>query len=200
MSELNFAPIAVADAHAKAMKRQFEVTPFGNRPLASSSRPVKTSVAENEPDRDYARGFSDGSAQSEREFAAKHKRMQALMAAASALQPEPSEELAALIVNAVIKLARTAIGNAVIDREWLIARSHEAAGIVSECDAAQTLWVHTDDVTLLEGAGLPFAIHADFDAAPGSIRIGCSTSWIEHGRPLCLEQLDAAIIAGSPVA
>lgn len=192
MSDLVFAPIAVADAHA--VPGRFQIWPFGNSALAPSPQ-AETSDPEDFADQDYARGFSDGCAQSRLEFAAEHEKMLALVTAATALKPEPSDELATVIVEAVNRLTRMAIGNAAIDQDWLIARAKEAAGIVSECDAAQTLWVNAADVALLQSAGLNLTIQADPDAAPGSIRIGCATGWIEHGLPLCLEQLDAATIA-----
>lgn len=145
-----------------------------------------------------ARAYAEGRASAAKDHAEESERLRALVAAATALQPEPSAELAVLIVRAVVGLAREAVGAAPVDAEWLRARAREAAAVISQCDAAQTIWVHPDDVALLEGADLAMAVHPDPTAARGSIRIACSSGWIEHGRPLYLEQLDAILAAGGP--
>lgn len=194
MSDLSFALVSLSHAHAAPAR-------FRTRTFASAGRALGS--GQHEPgdtpetcEQAYARGFGAGIAQVTSEFGAEQVRMRALVANTNALQPEPSDELSVLIVEAVAKLALLAVGEAPIDREWLVARAQEAAAIIADCDAARTVWVHPDDAAFLTEAGLALAIHPDPDAEPGSIRIACSSGWIEHGRPLYLEQIDALRIAG----
>jgi flagellar assembly protein FliH len=196
MSEPICAPIAIANAHA--LPGLFRTTSFDHRQVTSCRHPEGEVAPQKTIAQAYDRGFCDGHSRAVADFAAERSRLLALVSTATALELEPSDELAAMMVDAVVRLARAAVGNAVIDHDWLVERAYEAAAIISQCDAAQTLWVNPDDVSTLEGAGLPLAIHADPDAAPGSIRIGCSSGWIEHGVPLYLEQLQAATTIERP--
>lgn len=197
MSDLICAPIAVANAHP--LQAAFRITPYGEQSTTPCRHSSVSVMLEETVDQAYDRGIEAGRAKAVLEFSEERQRLLALVASATALQPEPSEELAALIVQAVNRLVRAAMGNVAIDQNWLTARAHEAADSISQCDTAQTLWAHPDDVALLEAAELSLAVIADPDAAPGSIRVGCSSGWIEHGLPLYLEQLEAATAIDRPV-
>jgi flagellar assembly protein FliH len=189
MSEVVGVPIMVSDAHQPS--GGFEARTF----VADGHVPAHQAASRNQAretlEQAFARGFSEGGDHAASEFASERARWQALVASSAALQPDPSDELAALIADAVTGLAQSVIGRAPIDQEWLIARAHEAAAIIADCDAARTIWVHPDDAPLLADASLALEIHADPDAAPGSIRTACSSGWIEHGRSLFIEQIDA---------
>lgn len=154
--------------------------------FATSSDPVPVGPAEDDP---YARGLADGQQFVAAAFDLERLKLQDLIASSQALQPEPSDELAALIGEAVEALVIQIVGSAVIDRDLLTARAKQAAGIVAECDAARTMWVHPDDVALLDESAFAIPLMADPEAERGSIRIDCSAGWIEHGTALYLDQL-----------
>lgn len=137
----------------------------------------------------YARGLADGQQMAAAAFAVERGQLLQLIAAAEALQPEPSDELAVLIGETVEMLVSQIVGNASIDRDLLNKRAKQAADLVAECDAARTIWLHPDDIALFDENGLALEIMADPEAERGSIRIDCSAGWIEHGTALYLEQL-----------
>lgn len=142
-----------------------------------------------EEDDPYARGLADGQQIAAAAFDLERLRLQHLIASSQALQPEPSDELAALIGEAVDALVTQIVGSAVVDRDLLMDRAKQAAGIVAECDAARTMWVHPEDASLLDDAPFAIPVMADPEAERGSIRIDCSAGWIEHGTALYLDQL-----------
>jgi hypothetical protein len=81
------------------------------------------------------------------------------------------------------------IGNAPIDRDWLNTHARRAADMIAECDAARTMWVHPYDLPLIDSNLISLTLMADPEAERGSIRIDCSTGWIEHGTALYLDEL-----------
>lgn len=143
-------------------------------------------IVEDDP---YARGLADGQQIAEAAFAVERRRLQAMIAAADALQPEPSDELAVLIGETVEILVGQIVGSAAIDHDLLNARAKQAADLVAECDAARTIWLHPEDIALFDQNTLGLEVMADPKAERGSIRIDCSAGWIEHGTALYLEQL-----------
>ncbi len=145
------------------------------------------------PGDDYARGVADGQDLAATAFAVERQQLAALVTAAQALQPEPSEELAQLIAEAVVRLVTQIVADAPIDAAWLKAQAARAAEVVADCDAARTLWLHPDDIALLGGTQMPLPVQADQTAARGSIRIECSAGWIEHGRSIYLDALRSAL-------
>ncbi len=137
----------------------------------------------------YQSGVAEGRLLAAAEFALEKQSLLTLLGAANALQPEPSDELAVLIGEAVEMLVRQIVGDVAIDSVLLADRAQQAAALVAECDAARTMWVHPDDLDLLDQSILAIPLKADPAAERGSIRIDCSAGWIEHGTALYLDQL-----------
>jgi flagellar assembly protein FliH len=166
-------------------------TPLHNNTASSggfvtSNEAVPVGLEEDDP---YARGLADGQHMAAAAFELERIKLQDLIASAQALQTEPSDELAVLIGEAVEMLVTQIVGSAIVDRDLLATRAQQAAAIVAECDAARTMWVHPDDVALLDEDAFAIPLMADPKAERGSIRIDCSAGWIEHGTALYLEQL-----------
>jgi flagellar assembly protein FliH len=134
-------------------------------------------------------GFRAGLAEGDKERQA----LQSLLAAASALQPEPSDEIAVLIAETVMRLVTTIVGSTPIDRKVIQDRARQAASLICDADAARTMWVHPDDLPLLVGCEFALAIRPDPICERGSIRIDCSPGWIEHGNALYLDDLRAEL-------
>ncbi len=137
----------------------------------------------------YALGFEEGQQAATQAFEIERAALMKLIASADALQNEPSEELAVLISETVKRLVSEIIGNAPIDADWLNTHARRAADMVAECDSARTMWVHPDDLPLIDSNLISLTLMPDPEAERGSIRIDCSTGWIEHGSALYLDEL-----------
>jgi flagellar assembly protein FliH len=133
--------------------------------------------------------WDEGRMAAAQEWEDERSAMLTLIAAAQALQPEPSEELAALIAETVLLLVSDIVGQVEVDRDGLLRRAKRAAAQIGECDNARVLLAHPQDVALLADANLSLTIMADPLAEPGSIRIDCSPGWIEHGTSIYLDSL-----------
>jgi flagellar assembly protein FliH len=169
-------------------------------------RPMLGAVATVE-DRDdapiadlYALGFEEGQQMAAQAAEIERAALMKLIASASALQSEPSEELAVLIGEAVDRLVSEIIGKASIDRDWLNTHAKRAADMVAECDAARTMWLHPDDLPLIDSNLISLTLMGDPEAERGSIRIDCSTGWIEHGTALYLDELRTELGLGGQSA
>jgi flagellar assembly protein FliH len=162
---------------------------------AQSAPPASSTVATNgstEPD-PYEMGYQAGRRDAAASFAAERAALQRLISSAAALQSEPSDELAALIGETVLRLVSQIVGDVAIDPDWLANRARRAAAIIGQCDDARSMSVHPDDFALLKGADIPLSLVADEDMPRGSIRIGCSAGWIEAGTALYLDMLRAEL-------
>lgn len=152
----------------------------------------ESNPAETEVDQ-FALGLAEGQALAAAAFELERDQFRMLLAGSQALQAESSEELAVLIAETVERLVCDIVGETPLGREQLLARASRAASLIAECDAARTLWVHPDDLTLLQSCDLALQPMADPDAERGSMRIDCSHGWIEHGTSLYLRELRAQL-------
>lgn len=137
----------------------------------------------------FVQGFEEGQRVAREAFIAERAALQRLVESASALQPEPSEELAMLVGDTVYRLVTDIVGEVEIDRERLMRRATACTALIAECDNARTLHVNPADLPLLEGLQTSLSIAGDPTLARGDIRIDCSAGWIEHGTSLYLEAL-----------
>ncbi len=177
--------IALVDARAVAS---------GFVPLRrATDRPVTApSVAVPEPDQ-YTLGYADGARCAADDFASERASLRGLVAAADALQPEPCEELAAMIAATVERLVTDLVGRAAVDHDFLLARVGIAMASIADADAARTLWLNPDDLALFGDAALPLAAHPDPTLERGALRIDCSLGWVEDGRSIHLDALRSSL-------
>jgi len=190
--ETGFTPVLLAAAQARS--GGFRPLHLGPAPRAAEAPPPAPEPAETEPaDDPFARGLAEGQRLAEAGFAVERHQLLALVAAAEALQDEPSEELAQLIAETVERLVRQIVESAPIDAEWLQTQADIAAAMVAEADKARTLWVNPADAVLLSDSGIALPIEADAAMMRGTVRIETSTGWIEHGRAVYLDELRAAL-------
>jgi flagellar assembly protein FliH len=168
-------------------------SPFSNgvRQTRMMERTSTTPLA-NDSDA-FAKGFEAGEQAASETISAERESFKRLVESASAFQPEPSEELAALIAETVCRLVEEIVGSTVIDNERLAERAAAAAQLISECDANRTLFAHPDDVEYLQSSAIALAIKPDATVERGGLRIDCSAGWIEHGSSLYLEALRAEL-------
>ncbi|MEP6784287.1 MAG: flagellar biosynthetic protein [Sphingomonadales bacterium] len=190
MSEAVITRISLVDARAPASA----FSPM--RVQASGSRFVRESVGETVDDV-FAQGYAEGERAVRASFNVEREALATLLAAADALQPESSEELAAMIAMTVERLVAEIVGQVDIDRTWMLSRIERAVGHIGEADAARTLWLHPDDLALLDGIDFPIELRPDPDLERGALRIDCSSGWIEDSRSLHLEALRATLGTGA---
>ena len=191
MSDLASESTVAALAHAMARDGGFRPLQFG-QPRSAPLTPVAEAAAEPADD-PFSRGLAEGQRLAEAAFAVERQQLLAMVAAAEALQDEPSEELAQLIAETVERLVRQIVETAPIDAEWLRAQAETAAAMVADADKARTLWVHPEDAALLTDAPLALPVAADASMTRGTVRIETSAGWIEHGRAVHLAELRAAL-------
>jgi flagellar assembly protein FliH len=166
----------------------------GFRPMHREyAGPAPTPCIQKSAEDPYACGLADGQELAETAFAEERSHLRALLNASENLQPEPSEELAQLIGEAVFRLVRQIIETAPFDAEWLHKQAQKAADSIADCDSARTAWLHPDDVAIIEQTTFPLPVMADPAAERGSIRIDCSAGWVEHGRSNYLDALRIAL-------
>lgn len=187
MSEAAFARVSLIDARAPTSA----FSPMRARAVAGSPG-ASASRAEHASD-PFAIGFAEGERVATERFAADHDNLLKLIATANVFQPEPSEELAAMIATTVERLVTELVGTMPVERPWLIDRIERAMSCIGEADAARTLWLHPDDAALVADADLPLEIHADAALERGALRIDCSLGWIEDSRSLHLDALRATL-------
>ncbi len=187
MSEQAFQALRLADIHL--FDQGFTPQPHLTAQQTGFVGGHEDSQVETEAIDPYQCGIAEGRLLAAADFALEKRSLQALLSSADALQPEPSDELAVLIGEAVEMLVRQIVGDVAIDAELLTKRAQQAASLVAECDAARTMWVHPDDLDLLDPDVLAIPLKPDPAAERGSIRIDCSAGWIEHGTALYLDQL-----------
>jgi flagellar assembly protein FliH len=188
MSDPVIARISLVDARAPT--RQF--SPLQRR-ATDTPAAVQTDA---EVDR-YAIGFDDGQRTAAMAFEAERAGLVRLLAAADSLQPEPSEELAAMIALTVDRLVRAIVGTAPVDRAWLAERIDGALACIGEADAARTLWLHPDDLALVGNLDIALDMLSDPALERGALRIDCSRGWIEDARSVHLDALSATLGTGT---
>ncbi len=179
--------INIADAHVSGSDFQRAVRP--------NETPASHLTHRDDP---FQRGFEQGSAAAAELFEIERDRLIALLEACDALKSEASEEVAAMIAETVMALVTQIVGSVEIDSGLLIRRTKEAVAIIAETDGARTLHLHPEDIPVIEGANLSINIMADEALPRGSVRVGYSAGWVEHGIPLYLDALHEALDLDSP--
>lgn len=169
--------------------------PLFQQEASATSTDLKSTAQQDRPsdESDFARGYAEGEAATTAAFAEERDALQTLIFNLENLQTEPSEELALLIGKTVEGLVRQIVGDFTPDAEWLEGRIEKAAKLISKCDAARTIWMHPEDVALLDKNRSPLDFVADETAQRGSVRIECSRGWIESENALYLEELCAEL-------
>ena len=187
MSDLGFVRVSLLDARAPQSSFVPSYAPTGDTRTGPVA-PIPESDAEV-----FERGVVEGGRQATEAYAQERNALISLLAAVEALQPEPSEELAAMIAVTVERLVTGIVGMLPVDRPWLTQRVERAMTYISAADAARTLWMHPDDLGLIDPSVVPIDVRADGELERGALRIDCSHGWIEDSRSQYLEDLRATL-------
>jgi flagellar assembly protein FliH len=188
MSDLAFARVSLLDARAPA--RAF--SPLRARAINETTPAPMADRDDTGPDL-FSLGYAAGQQAANESFATERAALLQLVAAANAFQPEPSEELAAMISTTVERLVTDLVGAMPVEKDWLTERIDRAMNCLGEADAARTLWLHPGDLALLADVQLPLDLQADETLERGALRIDCSMGWIEDSRSLHLDALRATL-------
>jgi len=141
----------------------------------------------------YARGYEDGRATVEAEFAAERDALARLAETLEVLQPQPANALALLLAETVDRLVREVVGQVEIDPITLLARAQAAAELVAREAQPSKLHAHPDDLVHLREARLDVSFEADPALPRGTIVLETGEGWIEDGPAVRLERLRAEL-------
>lgn len=141
------------------------------------------------PADEFERGLAEGQALAAAAFAGERRRMQALIAAAEALQPVEPESLRTLICTTVERLVDEIVGATPVNAERLRQQIEEAMDLSGSLADDAVLTLSPGDIALLDGAALPLRIAEDPLLEPGTLRLETGSGTIEHGRAVQLEAL-----------
>jgi flagellar assembly protein FliH len=141
----------------------------------------------------YARGYEEGRATAEAEFAAERDALARLAETLEVLQPQPANALALLLAETVDRLVREIVGQVEVDPIALLARAKAAAEIVAREAEPTRLHAHPDDLVHLEQARLDLIFEADPSLPRGTIVLETGEGWIEDGPTIRLERLRAEL-------
>lgn len=174
MSEAGFVPLVDAATEASDGFRNWA------EPVARASAP---------PADPYALGLAEGQSLAQTAFAEERLRLQALVAAANALQPVEPEAVRTLICQTVDRLVREIVGATPVNTDHLHRQVEEATELAGTTGAGTVLRLSPQDAALLEGVGIKLPIVPDVQLPPGTLRVEAETCTFEHGRAVQLEVL-----------
>lgn len=140
-----------------------------------------------------AQAFEEGRRSAEMVLEDEKAALAKLTESLEALRPEPHAALAALLAETVDRLVRQIVGSVAIDADLLAARARDAAALIGDELEPAALYVHPDDLPLLDSASLPVELAGDPALSRGSVKLECASGWIEDGPAVRLERLRIAL-------
>ena len=190
MSNAAFMRVSLIDARSPS-------SAFTASPLHNARHAAALPANRGGGDDAFDRGVAEGTRVACETFDIERASMTRLIAAAQALQPEPSEELAAMIATTVERLVTELVGSAAVDRSLLDVRIASAVETITAADDARVLWLNPDDLALVDPQIIPLELRGDPDLERGALRIDCSSGWIENSHSLHLDALRTALGIGA---
>lgn len=171
----------------------------GFTPLESAFFDGDEQPAEEAPSLDqltadaFAQGFDEGVRTARGEIDADRAAHLRLALALEQLQPQSSGALSALLSTAVLRLVRQIAGEVEVDVELLARRCQAVAECVEEEVGQPALYLHPDDIELMEQKGLPVRLLADAEMLRGSVRLETADGWVEDGPEIRLSRLQSLL-------
>jgi flagellar assembly protein FliH len=142
-----------------------------------------------DPVDEFERGLAEGQLLAETAFAEERRYLQALVAAANALQPVEPEAVRKLICETVDRLVREIVGVTQVDLELLRKQVDEAITFAGPIAVEAILKLSPDDAASFKDANLGLPVVADMRVARGTLRLESPSGTVEHGRTVQLESL-----------
>ena len=141
----------------------------------------------------FARGYQEGRATADAEFAAEREALTRLTETLEVLQPQPANTLALVLAETVDRLVREIVGQVEVDPITLLARAKAAAELVARETEPTKLHAHPDDLVHLQQARLDLTFEADPMLPRGTIVLETGEGWIEDGPAVRLDRLRAEL-------
>lgn len=141
----------------------------------------------------FAQGFEEGARTARVEFEADRAAHLRLALALEQLQPQSSGALSALLSTAVLRLVRQIAGEVEVDVDLLAKRCLAVAECLEEEVGQPSLYLHPDDIALMEQKGLPVRLLPDAEMLRGSVRLETADGWVEDGPEIRLSRLQGLL-------
>ena len=141
----------------------------------------------------FAEGFEQGCRTVDAEVAQEREALAALMESVQALQPQPTDALAALLAATVERLVHQIVGEVPINPILLVKRAEAAAALIGEETQASRLLVNPADLPLFARSRVPVEIAGDPLVERGALRLEWGRGCIEDGPAVRLERLRASL-------
>lgn len=194
MFEPRMTPSPVPVDIASAMR---EPLAFRRRLWDNEPKPQPNHAEPASAESEFARGMAEGQRLAEINFASDRKALVDLIASAEALRAEACDDLTGLIGATVLELVRQIVGSAPVDADWLRAQIATAAAVIAMADQDRVVCLNPEDAALLDVNTLGMPVRVDAGRPRGSIAIATGEGWVEHGRPVYLDAIKAALTGQS---
>lgn len=141
----------------------------------------------------YDQGVADGIAQAEAELQSSDAATQALAAAITALRPQLSQGLCAMLLHAMKQMLERSSGFAEPDAAVLERHCRSLAALVTRDMRGSALHIHPDDRKLLGDTDCGLVLTPDPSIRRGTVSLNHADGWIEQGTQPMLDALQGLI-------
>lgn len=141
----------------------------------------------------YDQGVADGIAQAQAEMQASDGATVALAQAITALRPQLSQGLCAMLLHAMKQMLERSSGFAEPDAAVLERHCRSLATLVTRDMRSSALHLHPDDLKLLGDAECGLVLTADPSIRRGTVSLNHADGWIEQGTQPMLDALQGLI-------
>ncbi|MET0250402.1 MAG: FliH/SctL family protein [Sphingobium sp.] len=109
------------------------------------------------------------------------------------LTPAPSGMLSTMLSATVVRLVEQIVGEVEIDIDRLVERCDTVAAFIEDGEKKGALYLHPDDLPLIEGHDVAVKLVADPAMHRGCVRLETSDGWVEDGPDVRLSRLRALL-------
>ncbi|MET0370769.1 MAG: FliH/SctL family protein [Sphingobium sp.] len=141
----------------------------------------------------FTMGFDEGNRVATEAAAADQAAATRLAEALEMLAPAPSGMLSTLLSATVVRLVEQIVGEVEIDIERLLQRCDTVAAFIESDDSKGALFLHPQDMPLLEGHEVGVRLVPDPSMHRGCVRLETADGWVEDGPDVRLSRLRALL-------
>lgn len=141
----------------------------------------------------YDQGVADGIAQAEAQMQSSDAATQALAQAITALRPQLSQGLCAMLLHAMKQMLERSSGFAEPDAAMLEKHCRSLATLVTRDMRGSALHLHPEDMKLLGDAECGLVLTPDVTIRRGTVSLNHADGWIEQGTQPMLDALQGLI-------
>lgn len=139
----------------------------------------------------FTMGFDEGNRIATEAAAADMDAITRLATSLEMLAPAPSGMLSTLLSATVVRLVQQIVGEVEIDIERLLQRCDTVAAFIESDDSKGALFIHPEDMPLLEGHEIGVRLVPDPAMHRGCVRLETADGWVEDGPDVRLARLRA---------